>query len=46
MFVSNTQDRLTSTEDVTAAITAAGELGIIAVATVDLVELGAELLIH
>lgn len=46
LFVFNTRDKLTSTEDVTAAIAAAGELGIIAVAAVDLVELGAELFIH
>lgn len=35
-----------STEHLSAAITAAGELGIVAVAAVDLVELRAELLVH
>lgn len=37
---------LTGTEHLAAAIAAAGKLGIVAVTAVDLVELGAELLIH
>lgn len=46
LFVTDIQNRLTSTEDVTTAIAAACELSIIAVAAIDLVELGAELLVH
>lgn len=37
---------LTSTEDLAAAIAPACELSVVAVAAVDLVELGAELLVH
>lgn len=36
----------TSTEDLAASITTAGELGVVAVATIDLVHLATELFVH